>query len=174
MTVLDRPSAIAAPHKTIERTVRQAHDEMRCVVCHKPFDFKAGQSAIVLKHIAYGYDFAHPGVCEATAREWIFVEPDYDRPAFSSDGERVRVLRIADAAGWAAVLPSAPEQVLAGTPVHYEPVTFWALVEYRDGSRHLEGVVREQPWVDEPGGAEFPEARRGRYTSRGYVQKMDF
>lgn len=146
---------------------------MRCVVCHKPFDFAAGQAAIVLKHISYGYDFAHPGRCEATARDWIFVEPGFDRPAFSTDGQRARILRVSSADGWAAVLPAAPEQVLDGVAVHYEPVTFWALVEYRDGSRHLEGVIRATDWLTEPGGAEFPEARRGRYASLGYVERMD-
>ena len=59
-----------------------------------------------------------------------------------------------------------------GVPVLYEPVAHWALVEYRDGSRHLEGVMRDPQWVDEPGGAEFPEARRGRYASLGYVQRV--
>jgi hypothetical protein len=173
MTVLDRPLITSAPDKSVERSAAQSQDELRCVVCHKAFDFAAGQTAIVLKHIAYGYDFAHAGVCEATAREWLFVEPGYDRPAFGTDGQRVRVLRIASAAGWAAALPAAPEQVLAGVPVLYEPVAHWALVEYRDGSRHLEGVIRDPQWVNEPGGAEFPEARRGRYASLGYVERMD-
>ncbi len=169
MTVLDRPIAIPAPAKAADQTAPDHQAEMRCVVCHKAFDFADGQTATILKHIAYGYDFAHPGVCEAKARGWIFVEPGYDRPAFSADWQRVRVLRIASAAGWTAALPSAPEQVLAGVPVIYEPVAYWALVEYRDGSRHLEGVIRDQQWVAEPGAAEFPEARRGRYASLGYV-----
>ena len=81
-------------------------------------------------------------MCEARAREWIFVEPGYDRPAFSTDGERVRILRVSSAAGWAAVLPAAPEQVLDGVPVLYVPLAYWAVVEYRDGSRRTEGVIR--------------------------------
>jgi hypothetical protein len=174
MTVLDRPSLAVAPDRTVERRTLKSDEELRCVVCHRPFDFGAKQTAVVLKHIAYGYDFAHPGVCEATARTWIFAEPGYDRPAFSTDGQRMCVLRISSAAGWAAVLPAAPEQALAGVPVLYEPVEYWALVEYRDGSRHLEGVMRSREWLNEPGGAEFPESRRGRYASLGYVERMDF
>jgi hypothetical protein len=173
MTVLDRPLTSYATDHTAERRALKSEVKLRCVVCHKVFDFAVGQTAIVLKHIAYGYDFAHPGVCEAAAREWIFVEPGYDRPEFSGDEKRARVLRISSAAGWAAVLPAAPEQVRDGVPVLYEPVTYWALVEYRDGSRHLEGVIRTREWMDEPGGAEFPEARRGRYASLGYVAQMD-
>jgi hypothetical protein len=149
--------------------VLKAEEELRCVVCHQPFDFAAGQTAVVLKHIAYGYDFAHAGRCEATAREWIFVEPGYDRPAFSDDAQRRQVLRITSSAGWYAVLPNAPELVLGGTPVAFERLQCWALVEYRDGSRHLEGIVRAPEWRNEPGGAEFPEARRGRRASLGYV-----
>jgi hypothetical protein len=170
MTVLDRPSVSFALHAAAERP--QAQVQVTCVVCHRPFDFAAGQTATVLKHIAYGYDFAHPGVCEATAREWIFVEPGYDRPAFSTDGQRVRVLRVSSAAGWAAALPAAPEQVLNGVPLLYEPLAYWAVVEYRDGSRHKEGVIRAAEWLKEPGGAEFPEARRGRYAYQGYVERV--
>src|SRR5437868_5710716 len=104
MTVLDRPLPAYVPKRAVERSAPKSQDEMRSVVCHTPFDFAAGQAAIVLKHIAYGYDFAHSGACEATAREWIFVEPGYDRPAFSTDGQRMRILRISSAAGWAAAL----------------------------------------------------------------------
>src|ERR1051325_3237892 len=102
--------------------------ELRCIVCHRTFDFAGGQTALVLKHIANGYDFVHDGKCAATAMNWIFVEPDYDRPAFSTDGQRVRVLRIASAVGWSAVLPNAAELKAAGRPVTFEPLLCWALV----------------------------------------------
>src|SRR5215208_4875451 len=138
MTVIDRPSLAHAPAKSVVRRTLRVQEELHCVVCHKRFDFAAGQTAIVLKHIAYGYDFVHEGACLATAREWIFPEPDYDGPAFSPDVQRDRILRIASADGWAAALPGAPEQVRAGTPVLYEPVAYWALVQYHDGSRQLE------------------------------------
>jgi hypothetical protein len=173
MTVLDRPTTSYVPDKTVDHSPLKGAQQLRCVVCHTPIDFVAGQTAIVLKHIAYGYDFAHSGVCEAAAREWISVEPGYDRPAFSTDGKRACVLRISSAAGWAAVVPAAPEQVVAGVPVVYEPLKYWALVEYRGGTRRLEGVIRASEWLTEPGGAEFPEARRGRYASLGYVDRMD-
>jgi len=29
---------------------------MRCVICRQAFDFAAGQTAVVLHHVAYGYD----------------------------------------------------------------------------------------------------------------------
>jgi hypothetical protein len=29
------------------------------------------------------------------------------------------------------------------------------LVEYSDGSISMEGVIRDEEWLDEPGGAEF-------------------
>src|SRR5579859_2939898 len=161
MTVLDRPVLAPARAIAVERPTLKSQPQVTCVVCHRVFDFAAGQSAMVLKHIAYGYDFAHPGVCEDRAREWIFLEPGYDRPAFSTDGERVRMLRVSSAAGWAAVLPAAPEQVLDGVPVLYAPLAYWAVVEYRDGVRRTEGVIRPDEWLSEPGGAEFPEARRG-------------
>jgi hypothetical protein len=173
MTVMDRPSLAHAPAKSLARRTVRAHEELHCVVCHKRFDFAAGQTAIVLKHIAYGYDFAHEGACLATAREWIFPEPGYDGPAFGPDVQRDRILRIASADGWAAALPAAPEQVLDGTPVLYEPVAYWALVQYHDGTRHLEGVIRSKDCEAEAGCSEFPEARRGRYASLGYVQSMD-
>jgi hypothetical protein len=172
MTVLDRPSTSLALETLVKRPTFQALVQVKCVVCHKSFDFGAGQTAVVLKHIAYGYDFAHPGKCEAIAREWIFVEPGYDRPAFSTDGQRVRVLSVSSAAGWSAVLPAAPEQVLDGVPVLYERLAYWAVVEHRDGSRHTEGVIRAAEWLNEPGGAEFVEARHGRYTYRGKVERL--
>ena len=172
MTVLDRPALAFASETAVDRRTLQSQPQVICVVCHGVFDFAAGQTAMVLKHIAYGYDFAHPGVCEARAREWIFVEPGYDRPAFSTDGERVRILGVYSAAGWAAVLPAAPEQVVDGVPVLHVPLAYWAEVEYRDGFRRPEGVIRPNEWLNEPGGAEFPQARRGRYTSRGYVEPV--
>jgi hypothetical protein len=145
-------------------------DALRCVVCHAPLDFAAGQTAVVLMHIAYGYDFAHDGACLSAAREWIFVEPGYDRPAFSTDGQRVRMLRVSPADGWAAVLPTSPEEILRGRPVTFEPLQCWALVEYRDGSRRLEGIIRSGDWLNEPGGAEFPETRGGLRATKGYVR----
>ena len=176
MTVLDRsrlPSAPPTGLPTIDRRTRDTQTLLRCIVCHRPFDFATGQAAMVLKHIAYGYDFVHDGQCLATARTWIFVEPGYDRPAFSTDGQRLRIVRVSDSTGWAAALPTAPEQVLAGAPVVYEPVACWATVEYVDGSRHLEGVIRAPELQNEPGTAEFPEARRGRYAYLGYVERLD-
>jgi hypothetical protein len=141
---------------------------VKCFVCKKSFNFAAGESALILRHIAYGYDFVHAGVCLAAARELIFVEPGYDRPAFSADGERVRVIAASPAPCWAAVLPNAVERAVAGDPVSVEPLQFWAVVEYCDGSRHREGVIRDSEWLDEPGGAEFPEARLGSRASLGY------
>jgi hypothetical protein len=129
--------------------------------------------AIVLKHIAYGYDYVHDGACLAAAREWIFVEPGYDRPAFSSDGLRDRILCAYAPEDWSAVLPGAPEEALAGHPVKFEPLLCWAVVEYRDGSQHIEGLTREPELIDEPGTAEFPEARQGTRQLLGYARTSD-
>ena len=142
---------------------------LRCIVCKGAFDFAAGETATVLRHIAYGYDFAHDGACLATALDWIFVEPGYDRPTFSVGRQRVRVLGTAPAAGWAAVLPNTPEQRLAGAPVSFEALHCWALVEHGDGSRRVEGLIRDTEWQAEPGGAEFPEARHAGRASLDYV-----
>jgi hypothetical protein len=170
VTVLDRTAPVISPRLIAGAHALEAQEELRCIVCRKPFDFGLGQTAIVLKHIAYGYDFVHDGRCLATAREWIFAEPGFDRPAFSTDGQRLRILRIANANGWSVVLPAAAEQILAGSPVTFDAVRCWAVVEYQDGTRHLEGIVRAPEWLDEPGGAEIPEARRGRGASLGYIQ----
>ena len=43
------------------------------------------------------------------------------------------------------------------------------LVEHRDGSISMEGLVRDEDWLDEPGGAEFPEALRGSEMLIGYA-----
>jgi len=142
---------------------------LRCIVCKGAFDFAAGETATVLRHIAYGYDFAHAGACLATALDWIFVEPGYDCPAFSVGRERVRILRTAPADGWAAVVPNSPEQRLAGSFVSFEALQCWALVEHSDGSRWVEGLIRDPEWQDEPGGAEFPEARHAGRASLDYV-----
>jgi hypothetical protein len=169
MTVIDRPNSGLAPTR---RATSQAA-ELRCIVCHRAFEFALGQTAVVLKHIAYGYDFTHEGVCEAAARSWIFVDPDYDRPAFSTDGQRVRVLSVSNADGWMVAFPNSPELVEAGQPVAYEPLTLWALVEYCDGHRKMEGVLRAPEWRSEAGGAEFPVTRTGHRASLGYVHEQD-
>jgi hypothetical protein len=144
-----------------------------CTVCHRSFDFERGEVAVVLKHIAYGYDYVHEGTCLKTAREWIFVEPGYDRPAFSTDGERERILCTYAPEDWSAVLPNAAEQVLGGDPVNFEALLCWAVVEYRNGKQHVEGLIRQADLVDEPGTAEFPEVRQGCRQSLGYARDAD-
>ena len=155
------------------RQIQTAAVQLYCIVCHQSFDFESGEGAVVLKHIANGYDCVHDGACLKAAREWIFVEPGYDRPAFSNDGLRHRILCTYAPEDWSAVLPNAPELVLAGDSVSFEPLNCWALVEYRDGSQHVEGLVRPAELLDEPGGGEFPEARRGRRQSLGYAREND-
>jgi hypothetical protein len=166
MTTSVDPAAPAAPPVVGAVSPRCA---VRCVVCRRPFDFAAGEAAVVLRHTAYGYDFAHEGPCLASARDLLFVEPGYDRAAFGRDAERRRVLAAADAVGWAAVVAETPERVLAGRPVRFEPLRWWALVEHRDGTRRVEGVVRAEDWLDEPGGAEFPAGAAGRHRGVGYA-----
>jgi hypothetical protein len=146
---------------------------LRCVVCRRAFDFNAGETAVILRHIAYGYDFVHEGACLATAEEWIFAEPGYDRPAFSRDAERVRLLQTAAANGWAAVAPNPPAQILAWEPVSFEPLHGWVLVEHADGSQRIEGLVKDAELQDDPGAVEFPEARIGLYASLGYASEAD-
>ena len=108
---------------------------MRCVICHQQFEFAKGQTAVVLHHVAYGYDFVHEGACEAQALSMIFVEPGYDCAAFAHDRERSRVL------------------VVIGLAT---PLEVHAVIESRDGSRHVERIVRDPEWLTEPGAAEFP------------------
>lgn len=105
---------------------------LKCVVCKRGFDFTSGESAIVLRHVAYYYDLAHDGECLMRALEWIFVEPDYDCAAFARDQQRLRILRAGNS---------------------------WALVEHADGWCWLELIARDADWEDEPGGLEFPEQR---------------
>jgi hypothetical protein len=142
-------------------------------VCRRAFDFNAGETAVILRHIAYGYDFVHDGACLATAEERIFAEPGYDRPAFSRDPERVRLVQTAAGDGWAAVVPNPAAQILAWDPVSFEPLHCWVLVEHADGSQRIEGLVRDPDWLEEPGSAEFPEARPGLHASLGYASEAD-
>jgi len=123
------------------------------VICRQDFDFTAGQTAVILHHVAYGYDFVHPGACEAAALGSIFPEPGYDCAAFAHDPERRAVVSIA---------PGAERQRV------------WALIEYRDGSRRFEGVLRDAEWQDEPGGAEFPQSRADWALAMGYAPPVDF
>jgi hypothetical protein len=146
---------------------------MRCVICRQTFDFASGETAVVLRHVAYGYDFAHDGQCLDAARALIFAEPDYDCAAFGRDAVRRRVLSVAPPQGWTVVLPADSTLVLAGAPLRFEALRHWALVEYQDGSRGLEGIVRDDEWLDEPGGAEFPQARQGRQAYIGYASPSE-
>jgi len=146
---------------------------LRCVVCRSPFNFAAGETALVLQHVAYGHDFVHEGPCLAAASEDIFVEPGYDCAAFGRDPERRRVFEVTAAEGWAAVMPETPERIVAGRPVHFEPLRCWALTEHADGLRRVEGIVWPDEWLDEPGGAEFPEARCGLRACVGYASTTD-
>jgi hypothetical protein len=147
--------------------------ELRCLVCRQPFDFEGDEAAVVLRHVAYGHDFAHDGPCLAAARERLFPEPGYDCAAFGRDPERRRVVGAAAAASWAAVLPTAPERLADGQAVRLELLRCWVLVEHADGARRMEGLLRDEEWLDEPGGAEFPEARRGQRALIGYVPTTD-
>ena len=176
ITLRDAPAAVSAL-----AGVRAPSAALRCVVCGAAFDFAAGESAVVLRHVAYGHDFVHDGRCLATARELLFAEPGYDCAALGRDPERRRVLDASPGAGWAAVLPEPPRrigpgrplQLADGRPVHLEPLRWWALIEYRDGSRRVEGIVREDDLLDEPGGAELPAARAGFQRLLGYAAPGD-
>ena len=123
---------------------------LRCVVCRSCFDFAAGESALILRHVAYGYDFVHHGACLTSATERIFPEPGFDCAAFARDPQRRRVLNVAGADGWAAMSPTT-----AGHAPLDEPLLCWVLVEHQDGTTSLDGVIRDDDWLDEPGGAQF-------------------
>ena len=155
---------LSAPDGTVLPALEHGVDELRCVVCGRPFDFAAGQTAVVLRHTAYGYDLAHDGACLAAAREQIFAEPGYDRVAFGRDPERRRILAAAPGAGWSAVMavPGRSPSACGGPTVRLERLRWWVLVEHADGSRRVEGLIRDDEWLDEPGGAEFPEASGSR------------
>jgi hypothetical protein len=135
-----------------------AAGDLHCAICRRSFDFAAGEAAVVLRHVAYGHDFVHQGACLDRALAAIFPEPGFDGAAFAMEPQRRRILAVADADGWAAVEPESPARVLAGRPVRFEPLRWWMLIEYQDGTRRVEGVTRDAEWLDEPGGATFPEA----------------
>jgi hypothetical protein len=169
MTAPGAPAVPVSPAATLVAGAAPARYALRCVACRRPFDFAAGEAAAVLRHAAYGYDFAHEGPCLEAARSLLFAEPGYDCAAFGRDAERRRVLAATDAAEWAAVLAETPERAAAGHPVRFEPLRWWALVEHRDGTRCVEGVVRDDDWLGEPGGAEFPEGAAGVHRLLGYA-----
>jgi hypothetical protein len=146
---------------------------MRCVICRQYIDFAAGEVAVVLRHVAYGFDFAHSGACEAAALNAIFPEPGYDSAAFAHDPNRRAIVAVAPANGWSVVVAGSSE-ARSKDDLHFEPLRLWALVEYRDGSRRFEGVVRHEDWLDEPGGAEFPESRASWAAAVGYAPPVDF
>jgi len=124
--------------------------ELRCVVCRGAFDFAAGETALVLRHVAYGHDFVHDGACATAASELIFPEPGFDCAAFARDPERQRVLSSAPAEGWTACVLTS-----AGRAVRSQPLQCWVLVARCDGTTTMEGLMRDAEWLDEPGGAEF-------------------
>ncbi len=134
--------------------------KLQCATCQRPFDFGSGESAVVLRHVAYGYDFAHDGACLAAANQLIFVEPGYDCAAFATDVERQRVLAVTPAEGWAAILSDTSGRHWSGNDLRFEPLWCWANVEYRDGSQRLEGIIGDSAWLQETGVAEFPESLR--------------
>jgi len=105
-----------------------------------------GETAVVMHHVAYGYDFVHDGACLTAAMDWIFPEPGFDCAAFARDPRRRRVLNVACADGWAA---------LSSTTTLPEPLHCWVVVELRDGTTSVEALLRADEWLDEPGGAEF-------------------
>jgi hypothetical protein len=146
---------------------------LHCLSCNRAFDFASGESAIVLRHVAYGFGFAHAGACLKDALEQIFVEPGFDCAAYAHDTERIRILGVNTSDGWSAVLPETPERTLSGSPFRFEPLRFWALVEHADGSWRVEGVTWDDEWLDEPGAAEFVEAREGRDAYIGYASPSD-
>jgi hypothetical protein len=143
--------------------------QLRCIVCHQPFDFGRHETAAVIRHIAYGYDFVHTQH-ESAALDWIFVDPQYDRPEFSHDERRARILDVAPPTNWAAVIPARPDQIAAGELFSLQPLGLWVLVEYRDGRQYLEGLVREPEWETEPGGAMFLEGNGGPRDAVGYTR----
>jgi len=132
------------------RSALDATRRLRCVVCRSFFDFTVGDTAAVLRHVAYGYDFVHDGACLTTATDWIFPEPGFDCAAFARDVQRRRVLNIACADGWAAV-----PRATAGKAPLAEPLLCWVVVEHWGGTTSMEGVIRDDEWLDEPGGAEL-------------------
>jgi hypothetical protein len=159
-----QPEQIAPPSRSTQ---------LRCVTCRGEFDLDAGDSAVILRHIAYGFDLAHTGACLTAALDEIFVEPGYDAAAFSLDAERRRILKITAADGWFAVRPQTPQRILAGSLVRFEQLRWWALVEYADGSQRFEGVARDAEWDDAAGGLDFPEARRGSAACIGYTRQSN-
>ena len=123
---------------------------LRCIVCHREFDFAFGETAVVL---------------EAATRT-------SSRRGLPGGGQRVDVpraglrhVRLArNRAGpkcCRSGRPMAgrrcsrrrPQQRLPDSLVRFEPLQCWVLVEHSDGSWHKEGVLRDPDWNDEAGGA---------------------
>jgi hypothetical protein len=129
---------------------------LRCIVCKRTFDFASGETAVILRHVAYYNDFVHDGDCLVVAREQIFPEPDYDCAAFGIDPERVRILRLGSAAVHEERHPGPTDAESRVGSVRYS-----AVVEHSDGSCRLEEIVRDAVWQAEPGGAEFLSATPG-------------
>ena len=131
------------------RNVLEATCRLRCIVCRSFFDFTVGETALVVRHVAYGYHFVHDGACLTAATEWIFPEPGFDCAAFARDPAQRRVCSVASPDGWAAV------STMTGHPPIAEPLRCWVMLEHRDGTTSIEGVIRDDEWLNEAGGAEF-------------------
>ena len=71
-----------------------------------------------------------------------------------------------------AVLASTSGSFGATQHVRFDPLRYWAVIEHQDGSIVTEGLVRDDEWLDEPGGAEFPEAVRGSYAFMTYASQV--
>ena len=68
-----------------------------------------------------------------------------------------------------AVLANTSGSLGAARHVPFDPLRYWAVIEHQDGSIVTEGFVRDEGWLDEPGGAEFPEAVRGSFAFMSYA-----
>jgi hypothetical protein len=63
-----------------------ANGMLRCFVCRQAFDFETHEVAVVLRHVAYGYDFVHVGRCGSTNQ----AARSFRRPGAGCAGYRLR------------------------------------------------------------------------------------
>jgi hypothetical protein len=163
-----------------------------CLGCHRPFDFAHGETAIVVRHVRFAvrgpvnevevdqdqgrfvyleeihpggrdYGLAHDGACVAAVSTLAPATSTDEYTAAGRDLERLRVLEVRPANGWAVVL------LMDSGSVTLEPLLCWAVVRYQDGSRRLEGIIRAASATDGQETLEFPEARPGHLKPLGYA-----
>src|SRR5215831_6015096 len=99
------PEGLDPTHTSVPQT-----PELHCVVCQQAFDFAAQEAALVLRHVAYGYDSVHDTPALPTR-----ANGSSSNPAMTA--ERSLVIPSVDAC-WTLRLPTAGRQLSPGRLSH--------------------------------------------------------